>query len=292
MVSFSYVPRDVSKTFQRELWVDNIDMRDLDNKGSFELRTKDNGFIRWTAPSTTEYSLKHDDFTFTARTDLRTPWSGYADTPESFLINFPLPLHWHVHSLGSQCEFEFEARAYEVPAVDRAGHAFVHQEKNWAQSFPAAQIWIQAHDGERSFCCAGGPILGMEAFLMGYRSKDMNFDFRPPFALRIAGISPFMTYQPDWNARSFSLSVQSLRRKLSLSISAPKGSFFSLSAPFPDGHRRNYLGESFQAVLELRIFESGLLTPWRLVRADRFDNASLEFGGEYYDPRGSEQKFN
>ena len=153
-------------------------------------------------------------------------------------------------------------------------------------------MWLQAREGDRGFCCAGGQILGMEAFLLGYRSKDLNIDFRPPFATRVAGMSPFMSYSSDWDSRSFELSIQSFRQKIMVKAAAPKGSFFSLSAPFPESHRENYLGQSFQAHFEVRVFESTFFGPWKLVREVAFHGASLEFGGGYYPPRGTEQRFN
>ena len=134
-------------------------------------------------------------------------------------------------------------------------------------------------------------MLGLEAFLLGYRSNDLNIDFRPPFAVRLAGLSPFMSYKPDWDNRSFELSVQSFRQKITVKAKAPKGSFFPLSAPFPEGHRANFLNQSFQATFEVKIYESGWFSPWELVREDTFEAASLEFGAGYYPPRGTEERF-
>ncbi|QIX01929.1 hypothetical protein AMS68_007446 [Peltaster fructicola] len=291
VVSFSYIPRDVSKTFQREVCVDDITMRALDDKGAFELVASDVGYVRWTSNNTTEYKLHHEDFTFEGKTRDRTPWSTSTQTPEWLLAYLPLPLHWHVHNLGSTCDFTFKIPSSDLPSSDLSGQAFVHQEKNWAHSFPAAQVWIQARDGDRRFCCAGGPTMGMEAFLIGYRSKQHNFDFRPPFSLRVAGMSPFMWYKQDWETRSFQMSVQDFWRKIEVKIRAPKGTFFSLSAPFSDGHRPNFLGESFQAVLDIKIYEATLFS-WKLVGEDHFESVSLEFGGDYYPPRGSERRIN
>jgi tocopherol cyclase len=298
VVSFTYVPKDGSgdpeKVYQRELWVDNIDMVTFSKDHAFGLEVKDMGYARWRGDSTTEYSLKHEAFSFQAKTTTRTPWSSHTETPESLLVYLPLPLHWHVQSLASECEFELKIPGHDLPAADRSGKAVVHQEKNWAQGFPSAHMWLQARNGDKnsSFCCAGGQILGTEAFLLGYRSKDIDVDFRPPFALRFAGLSPFMSYTSDWNNRTFELSVQSFRRKLTIKASAPKGTFFPLSSPFPEGHRENYLAESFQARFEIKVYKSGWFSPWRLVREEIFENASLEFGGGYYPPAGTDQLFN
>jgi len=293
MVSFSYVPPDdATKTYQKEVWVDNIDMLTFSKKDyEFGLEVPGMGYARWGADSLAEYRLEHDDFSFHARTTSRVPWSKHTETPEGLLVNLPLPLHWHVQSLDSTCEFQLKLPGYDLPSQDRSGEARVHQEKNWARSFPSAHMWLQARDGDRGFCCAGGQILGLEAFLLGYRSKDLEIDFRPPFAVRVAGLSPFMSYQSDWGNRAFELSVQGLFYKLTVKATAPEGSFFALSSPFPEGHRENFLGQSFQATYEIKIFESNGISPWKLIREDVFQGASLEFGGGYYPPAGTKERF-
>ena len=292
-LSFTYVPRDGSNIFQRELFVDNLVLRRTNQDDrSFIIDVPDIGYIAWTADSLATYKLEHADFSLHATTTSRTPWSDEANTPEGHLVNLPLPLHWHVHSLASQCNFDLKIAAYDLLPQDRLGEAIVHQEKNWANAFPTAHMWVQARDGERGFCCAGGEILGLNAFLLGYRSRDLNFDIRPPFAVRLAGIGPFLSYSTDWDNRTFELSAQTFRRKISIKAATPEGSFFSLSPPFADGHKENYLGQSFNAKLSIEIFESGFFGPWRLVKQDGFENASLEFGGDYYPPAGSESKFN
>jgi hypothetical protein len=148
---------------------------------------------------------------------------------------------------------------------------------------------MQARDRERGFCCAGGRVFGMQAFLLGYRSKDINLDFQPPYALKLMGWSPFMSVETDWKNRTFSMSVQSAFRKLVVRAKAPHNSFFSLSSPFPEGHRDNFLGQSFQATLEIEIFERSWTQTWKLLKVDHFKEAALEFGGEYY-PLAGERK--
>lgn len=292
-LSFTYVPKDATKSYQKEISVDTLDMRRLKPDGNaFILDIPGIGYAKWNDDESTEYHLEHEDFYLGATTTSRTPWSKETSTPEGLLVNLPLPLHWHVQSLSSRCKYTMKIPNYELPAVDNSGEATVHQEKNWAHSFPAAHMWIQARDGDSGFCCAGGQTIGMEAFLVGYRSKDLNIDFRPPLAVRFAGLGPFMSYSTDWDNRTFELSIQSFRQKLTVKAVAPKDSFISLSAPFPEGHRKNFLGESFQARLAIQIYESGWLSPWKLVREEEFEGASLEFGAAFYPPAGSEKTFN
>lgn len=101
-----------------------------------------------------------------------------------------------------------------------------------------------------------------------------------------------MSYSTDWEGRTFEASMQSFRHKITVKASAPVGSFFSLSSPFAEGFRENFLGQSFKATIGVKVFKSGWFGPWRLVREDRFENGSLEFGGGYYPPAGSKERFN
>lgn len=294
MVSFTYVPNSGKGTYQKELWSDSLQMV-ADTKGNgFVLNIPNLGFVKWDGEGTNvEYDLQCGYFNLKATATNPTPWSESTNTPEALLVHLPLPLHWHVQSLASDATFKLDIPSIALPSEDRSGKAMVHDEKNWAHSFPSSHMWLQArdHDTQRGFCCAGGQILGMEAFLLGYRSKDLNIDLRPPFAVCLAGLSPFMTYSTEWETRAFRLSVQSFRQKIEVKASAPKGTFFSLSSPFPEGHRENYLGQSLQATIEVKVFESGWFSPWRLVREDKFEKASLEFGGGYYPSAGSQQRF-
>lgn len=291
-LSVTYVAKDPARIWQKEVFPDAMEMKKTGDGHDFIVDIPGVGYAKWTGDDATEYDLKHESFSFRATTSKRVPWSKETDTPEALLVNLPLPLHWHVQSLASSAKCELEIKDYDLPASDRRAEATVHQEKNWAFSFPSAHMWVCAREGERGLCLAGGEILGMEAFLLGYRSSDLNLDFRPPFAVRLAGLSPFMSYSTKWEDRSFQLSIQSFRQKIEVNAKAPKGGFFSLSPPFPEGHRENYLGQSFQATVEVKVYESGWFGAWKLVKEDVFENAGLEFGANYYPPAGTKQKFN
>ena len=292
-LSLTYVPKDGSNVFQRELFVEKINMeRICEESHAFILDIPGIGYVKWNNDSSTEYKLEHQEFSFHARTTSRTPWSKSTETPEGLLVKLPLPLHWHVQSLASECTFNLDISANALSSEDVSGDALVHQEKNWANAFPTAHMWVQATEGDRRFCCAGGEILGLKAFLLGYRSSDVNLDIRPPFAVRIASFRPFLSYSSNWDDRTFELSAQTFRRKITVKATAPKGTFFSLSPPFKEGHRENFLGQSFHASVEVKIYESGWFDSWRLLREDHFEKAGLEFGGAYYPPAGSKERFN
>lgn len=293
-ITFTYVPHDVTKTFQREVFVDRLEMTNRDGDVAFEQHW-DGGYVKVHTDSTTEYCIDQRDqgFSFKAKTTTRTPWMPDMETPEGALVHLPLPLHWHVHSLSSDCDFEMEIQDYPLPSEDRKGVATVHQEKNWANSFPSAHHWVQARDGDRGICIAGGEILGLEAYLLGYHASDPKYNmiFRPPFAVKCAGLAPFMTVKHDWDTRTFELSIQSFTQKIVVSARAPIGQFFTLSSPFPDGHRLNFLAESFRAAINVKVYHAGLLGPWEFVHEDNFENGSLEFGAGYYPPAGQEERF-
>jgi hypothetical protein len=293
LTTLTYVPRDGSGPYQKVIATDDIQMRKTaEGSNAFILEIPGLGYAEWKADASSEFHLQDESFTFHASARPGIPWSERTKTPEGLFIHFPLPLHWHVQSLSSPCKFNLNISGYDLPQSDTSGEATIHQEKNWATSFPSAHIWVQCREGDRGFCCAGGKIVEMEAFLFGYRSPDLDLDFRPPFALRFLGIGPFMWYKTNWAKRTFQLSVQSFRQKIEVHAQAPKGSFFPLSAPFAEGHRSNFLGQSVHARIEVKIYQSGWIGPWRLVREDIFERGSLEFGGAFYPPAGSNNQFN
>lgn len=113
----------------------------------------------------------------------------------------------------------------------------------------------------------------MQAYLFGYRSAYHVIDFQPPFALQAFGIAPFMSADIDWESQAFELSVQNFGRGIVVHATAPVGIPFGPSAPFSDGHRENYLGESFQAMLDVGVYRSGLFGAWRLLCKDRFEGS-------------------
>lgn len=294
MVSFTYYPRTGSRIFQREHWVSDIQRITTDSGSkAFELRVPGMGFMRCDGDSTTTYELKCDDWTLKAKTTGRTPWDPTRDTPEGWIVRLPLPLHWHVQSLASPCDFDLNIRPYELASEDQAGKALIHQEKNWANSFPSSHMWIQAHSPSTSssICLAGGKILGMTAYLLGYRSADVNINFRPPLSLSVLGISPFMSVDVDWENRAFTASMSGLWRSIEVKASAPKDrGWFGLASPFADGHRSNFLTESFVAEVEVTVWERSWLGTWCEVKKEHFQDASLEFGGEYFPERGEKRE--
>jgi tocopherol cyclase len=295
MVSFTYYPSSPSPTtpiYQREHWVSSLSFKETGAGHAFVLSAPGLGSMSVAADSTTTYDLECDEWSLQGMTTDRTPWNE-GETPEGVLVRLPLPLHWHVHSLSSSCAFKLRIRDVELPKEDQKGRASVHQEKNWAGSFPESHMWVQASDedgdgGRRGVCLAGGKILGMTAYILGYRSPDLNIDFKPPFALAVLGMSPFMGVNVDWENRKFETSVAGLWRKIVIKAQAPKEKgWFGLGAPFKEGHRENFCTESFSAVVEVEVSErTWPWEAWREVRRERFEHGSLEFGGGYFPERG------
>lgn len=297
MVSFTYYPTSGFPIFQREHWVSNIERRVTGPGKAFELRT-DLGSMCVSADGSTTYNLEAKEWSLHATTSSRTGWfpEKKKETPEGLLVHLPLPLHWHVHSLSSEAKFQLEVPSESLVEEDKKGTAYVHQEKNWADSFPSAHVWVQARDQaeSRGICLAGGKILGLHAFILGYRSPSLNLDFLPPFALALPfSISPFMSHTIDYNTRSFCLSVSNLWYKIEIRAQAPKeGGWFGLGSPFPEGHRENYCSETFLAVVEVTVWMKKRWWDWRWteIKKDVFEGASLEFAGEYFPGRGTESK--
>lgn len=302
MVSFTYYPKSGKPIFQREEFVENIESIVTDPKTkAFELRIPGMGYMATHANGTTSYRLNAPDWSFEADSDSITQWRTDKNTPEGWMINLPLPLHWHVHSINSPCSFTLSIPPLgeDHPVVDRKGRAHVHQEKNWANSFPDAHMWVQAFNFQenKGVCLAGGKIMGQTAYMLGYRSNDLVLDFVPPFSvsyLNMPFLSPFMSVDIDWENRTFSISVSDYVNKLELKAHAPKEpGWFGLASPFPDGHRPNFCRESFIATIDVTIYESEGWLPWhgwKKVKQEKFENASLEFAGGYYPERGESKK--
>ncbi|RMZ69060.1 hypothetical protein GMOD_00002972 [Pyrenophora seminiperda CCB06] len=302
MVSFTYYPASGDAIFQREHFVDNIEHATTDAKSkAFEVQVPGMGYMRTTGDGLTSYKLSAEDgsWKFEAQCEDTTTWRQDKSTPEGWIVKLPLPLHWHVHSLCSPANFTLDIPALgdAFPAVDRKNRATIHQEKNWANSFPDAHMWVQAWDNDekRGISLAGGKIMYNTAYLLGYRSPTLDLDFIPPFSVSYLNLaSPFMSVTNDWESRSFSMSVSNYMYKLELKAHAPKEyGWFGLAAPFPDGHRANFARESFIATIQVKIFKKDGWWPWsawKEVKTERWEGASLEFAGEYYPERGENKK--
>lgn len=330
MVSFTYIPPTYPDTplFQRELWTE-IQMVNIQNdvlaklgfqpdpKGKviFELRIPNIGRMRVYEDDSTEYDIRAEDFSFSASIDgaSRVPWcrSDRKSTPEGLLVHLPLPLHWHVHSVEASCTFRLSipSDVYRHLHERDTGNmttsivrppssqlCYVHQEKNWAHSFPSSHIWIQArnHEKRSGICVAGGRTIGTEAFLVTYHGKDQAHDvaFTPPYSMKASpalpwplnlasNVSPTCSCSVSWTEKRAVLEVSSLTRKIRIEARAPHDSFFGLSAPFHDGHRRNFLGQSFRAKIVVQVWKVGL-THWLPLCEEVFEGGSLEFGADWY----------
>lgn len=320
MVSFTYIPHDFPSTplFQREIFLDDIKMNsivpstvssrsesiDPSGTAAMKLLVPDTGEMTVMLESTTTYLLRDPEgaFTFSAtiQGSTRTPWlrQDSDSTPEGLLVHLPLPLHWHVHSLASDCTFQLGIPPQVYPHINEADQSLsplpakVHQEKNWAHSFPGSHIWIQCRNPRKNtgLNVAGGSIIGTEAYLLTYHALDPKNDisFAPPYSMTpayIPKLSPTMTVSHSWSSRTVSLSISSLTRKIEVYASAPKGTFVGISAPFSDGHRDNFLGESFCARVSVKVYRANRcgLGHWELTCEEIFENASLEFGGDAYE---------
>ena len=298
MVSFTYYPASGRPIFQREHFIENIERMTVDQTTkAFELRIPEIGYMRADKNGLASYNLKASDgsWSLEAQCHSYTPWRNDKSTPEGWLIHLPLPLHWHVHSLCSPCSFTLSIPSLgsSLPTSDQKNQATVHQEKNWANSFPDAHMWVQAWDSSsnRGICLAGGKIMYNTAYMLGYRSPSLKLDFIPPFSVSYLNLfSPFMSVENDWESRSFSICVSNYFYKLELKAQAPKDpGWFGLASPFSDGHRHNFCRESFIATVDVCIFERSGWMPWsswKQVKTETFKNASLEFAGGYYPERG------
>ncbi|KAH9896719.1 hypothetical protein C8Q73DRAFT_686671 [Cubamyces lactineus] len=253
-----------------------------------------------------------------------TPWSRThpLNGPMGPILHLSglLPLNWHVRSVHSAVSYALTLSPLPPPSpasptggtalrrrrgpqtLDVHGTGHAHAEKNWGAAFPHGWIWAQAFsaDGTRTLCLAGGAALpGVHAFLVGYRSpsspgrEGLEWDFRPPYALGVGGLAPFMRVRRDRARGTFELRVGTWFRRLHVRIEAPPGSFVGVTAPLKDGHERDFAHESFKARVKVEAYRrrSWWWWPWaewELVEeavlgqaADGVDCGALEFGGSF-----------
>lgn len=259
---------------------------------SFSIRAEGIGEMAVT-PDILEYRIAYDDLKVTLKLAGHTPWlprkpfSG----PMGYIANLwnLLPLCWHVRSISSHAEYDISHAGRQL-----SGTGIAHVEKNWGVSFPRGWIWCQAFPSAssegRSICLAGGTALpGVHAYLIGYRSPKVNWDFRPPYSMAIGPISPFLSVQIDSQHGTIRLATWTLKRKLCINITAPPDSFFSISVPFKYGHQLGYAFESFQAKVWIQAWYR--MWPWDEYTCidegycgaslDGSGCAALEFGGSF-----------
>ncbi|KIP02434.1 hypothetical protein PHLGIDRAFT_122473 [Phlebiopsis gigantea 11061_1 CR5-6] len=239
---------------------------------------------------TIEYSVRLDELDLALRITEPTFWSDDAPLagPMGVLTLFSrfLPLNWHVFSTSSKATYSLRHSG-----KTQCGTGISHVEKNWGKSFPPGWIWSQSFastEHPKSLALAGGVALpGIEAYLVGYRSPSLHWDFGPPFAMGTTWFSPFMNVHHDSKAGTFRLAVQTFRRKLVIKVDAPVDSFIGLAAPLAGGHRPMFAFESFAGTSWVEAW--GRSYPWQdwtlleegpcgLTR-DGNPCSALEFGG-------------
>ncbi|EKM56846.1 uncharacterized protein PHACADRAFT_254191 [Phanerochaete carnosa HHB-10118-sp] len=232
------------------------------------------------------------DLSLSLRVTERVPWSDVAPLagpmgPLAILSRF-LPLNWHVFCTSSKAEYLFThaGRTHE-------GSGTSHVEKNWGASFPPGWIWSQSFadaEPKKSLCLAGGIALpGVEAYLIGYRSSRLHWDFQPPFAMSIWPLPSFMHVERDSRAGTFRLTVRTFTRKLVVTEHAPLESFMGVACPLADGHEPSFAYESFVARTRIEAWERWYpWQPWQLVEdgpcgvtSEGRPCSALEFGGSF-----------
>lgn len=304
MVSVTYVPKDSKSHWQREYWPELIEYNVLGER-EFDMNVP--GFGRVVCSDSGDvYDIKTDEFDFHAETVQGTRTAWLAGDPEAnpagVLVHAPLPIQWHVQSLCTSVNFRLSTTSRRANSaeprlhpLDQKGEATVHQEKNWASSFPPKYIWVQAWDParQRGLCIAGGVAMpGVEAYLMTYthrssRGPNRTLTFTPPWTFSLLGFRFFCHTEINYKDRTLTIDVSNFFRRIKVSSSAAKDTFFTLSAPMKEGHRSNFCCESFAATHHITIYErTWPWSSWTVVETDQFTDGSLEYGGDYYDDAG------
>lgn len=317
LITFNYFPPTFPSTpaFMREIWAKDVlfdNAPPSSPEGSFKITIPDIGYMTVHPDNSTDYEIIDPSFTFTATVPgddpttgkvNRTPWirGDPHSTPVGPLVHLPLPLHWHIHTLASDCTFTLKIspsiythiHPLDKPSSTGGISAIVHQEKNYGDAFPFSHIWIRGYTAstKSAICLAGVRTLGVDAYLITYHAVDPAHDvsFGPPFALSVpvpftGGLhSATMSSDISWDDRTVKLRTTNLTHAIEIKASAPKGTFLGLTPPFEEGHKPNLLAQSHVARLEVKVSKRvGLLGlgGWETVCEEVFEPATLEFAGD------------
>jgi tocopherol cyclase len=249
-----------------------------------------------------------------------------------------LPIHWHVFSTASAATWRLTRRAPSSPFVDAplstppqtadavvaSSRATAHLEQNHGVGFPTGWIWAHSlspssartfpssPSGTSSlasgttprekhpirFATAGGRILGLEAYLFGFRDDELgiSWDFAPPWSAGVGGYRGLgLRTERDWAGRRVRLEVGDWARWAVVEMRAPPETFIPIPGPLDKGFAPGLCHQSFQArftitlyarrlgfsVWDPRTWVSAEEWRWREVARYEVEEAALEFGAGY-----------
>jgi|EP00505_MAST-04D_sp_SCG-Rhode-Island_P003243 hypothetical protein len=207
-----------------------------------------------------------------------SPYGPGGESPEGWAGKLPvLGLHWFVFSLGSSAVYRLEIDGEII-----TGSGTAHQEKNWGTTFPKAWIWGEAADGSTRIAMAGGPapigpITVPNAFLVGYRSDAVDWNFHPQ--------DPALFF-PKVDACNgiFEITAKSAMRRLYVKFTVEgttrtnQANFFDVGGPTRTGFVVDSV-ESYRAHVQILAFTG--FNGDKLVDAKNITMGAIEFGGEY-----------
>ena len=206
------------------------------------------------------------------------PWGEGGEGPEGWVGHLPiLGLHWFVYSLGSRASYRMEINGEII-----TGTGLAHQEKNWGKTFPKSWLWGEAASGNTKIALAGGPVpLGPitvpDAFLIGYQSDVLEWNFHPN--------DPAL-YFPTIDACNgiFRVEAKSARRRLLITFRVEgttrtnREGFFNVGGPTGTGFLVDSV-ESYRANVEILAYTG--FNGDKLVDAKNLTMGAIEFGGDF-----------
>lgn len=223
-----------------------------------------------------------------AKIEGRIPWDATSEMgPEGPMLFLPvIKAHWYVYSLGSDVSYELTMMRDGLPEF-YDGTGYIHQEKNWGDTFPTAWVWLEGinEDNSAHIALSGGKVpLGkdyMTSWLAGYRSKTLNWNFIGGEELPIAAIpvGTIIHTEIDACAGTFHFSAVNPVQKFIIDASAPKDLFFPVSIPTMNGFQENGGIESFDATIIVSAYKNQRHPT--LIEKTVFQGAALEFGAGY-----------
>ena len=249
--------------------------------------------ITWTAEGVGFFHLEGDqghlklameDLAIEMRFRHRRRWDERSDRagPEGWLAYTPLlPCHYAVHSVGSDCDYSISCKHLRCQ-----GSGFTHIEGNHGTFFPEGWVWSQAFGltNDESFSMIGGKfVIGALSpinWVIYLRTKSGRYIFRTTDLCSIQySISP-----GDGRVSVTGTSFDG-RYKIELRLESSRLERYGppIYIPTPSGFQNNPgCREIYTATVHAKIFECGMdSSRWELRHELQFEQAALEFGGQF-----------
>ncbi len=203
--------------------------------------------------------------------DATDPWT---DTM-GILTNIPfLPVNWYVGALQTRATGTIVWNGKKITV----NGAPLFQDHNWAGTFPAAYIWLQAMDfadDDEALAFSGGDLGAVDGGMLIWRKADETVQ------VRTQDFNAWMEVDVDAAAQSLIVTITRDKERFVLTGEQAGATVVAMPAPTRDGFT-SYSHMALDGRLRVQRYE---LVGWQwLLREDhRSSTCGVEIGGAYLD---------